>query len=299
MSAQATAAVPSPDVWRASQARRRWSGWLFYGLAVVSTLMGLVMLGALLFDIFTDGARQVDWHFLSNYPSRIADNAGLRSALLGSLWMLAFTAIIAFPLGVGAAIYLEEYAPDNWLTRFIQLNIANLAGVPSIVYGLLGLGLFVRWLALGRVVLAGSMTMALLILPLIIVASREAIRAVPDSLREGSYALGATRWQMVRQTVLPSASGGILTGTILALARAIGETAPLITIGALTYVAFDPNGPLDIFTVLPIQIFNWVSLPQKEFHSLAAGGIVVLLVVLLTANSLAVYLRYRMQRRLQ
>ena len=299
MSAQATAAVPSADVWRASQARRRWSGWLFYGLAVVSTLMGLLMLGALLFDIFTDGARQVDWHFLSNYPSRIADNAGLRSALLGSLWMLAFTAIIAFPLGVGAAIYLEEYAPDNWLTRFIQLNIANLAGVPSIVYGLLGLGLFVRWLALGRVVLAGSMTMALLILPLIIVASREAIRAVPDSLREGSYALGATRWQVVRQTVLPSAAGGILTGTILALARAIGETAPLITIGALTYVAFDPNGPLDIFTVLPIQIFNWVSLPQKEFHSLAAGGIVVLLVVLLTANSLAVFLRYRMQRRLQ
>ena len=202
MSTQATAAVPAPDVWRASQARRRWSGWLFYGLAVFSTLMGLVMLGALLFDIFTDGAREVDWHFLSNYPSRIADNAGLRSALLGSLWMLAFTAIIAFPLGVGAAIYLEEYAPDNWLTRFIQLNIANLAGVPSIVYGLLGLGLFVRWLALGRVVLAGSMTMALLILPLIIVASREAIRAVPDSLREGSYALGATRWQMVRQTVL-------------------------------------------------------------------------------------------------
>lgn len=299
MSARATAAVPAPDVWRASQARRRWSGWLFYGLAVVSTLMGLVMLGALLFDIFTDGAREVDWHFLSNYPSRIADNAGLRSALLGSLWMLAFTAIIAFPLGVGAAIYLEEYAPDNWLTRFIQLNIANLAGVPSIVYGLLGLGLFVRWLELGRVVLAGSMTMALLILPLIIVASREAIRAVPDSLREGSYALGATRWQMVRQTVLPSAAGGILTGTILALARAIGETAPLITIGALTYVAFDPNGPLDIFTVLPIQIFNWVSLPQKEFHSLAAGGIVVLLVVLLTANSVAVYLRYRMQRRLQ
>jgi phosphate transport system permease protein len=299
MSARATAAVSSPDVWRASQARRRWSGWAFYGLAVISTLTGLVMLGALLFEILTDGAREVDWHFLSNYPSRIADNAGLRSALLGSLWMLAFTAIIAFPLGVGAAIYLEEYAPDNWLTRFIQLNIANLAGVPSIVYGLLGLGLFVRWLALGRVVLAGSMTMALLILPLIIVASREAIRAVPDSLREGSYALGATRWQMVRQTVLPSAAGGILTGTILALARAIGETAPLITIGALTYVAFDPNGPLDIFTVLPIQIFNWVSLPQKEFHSLAAGGIVVLLVVLLTANSLAVYLRYRMQRRLQ
>ena len=299
MSAQAPAALPAADVWRPNQLRRRGAGWIFYGLAVFSTVLGLVMLGALLFDIFTDGAREVDWHFLSSYPSRFADQSGLRSALLGSLWMLVMTAIIAFPLGVGAAIYLEEYAPDNWLTRFIQLNIANLAGVPSIVYGLLGLGLFVRWLALGRVVLAGSMTMALLILPLIIVASREAIRAVPDSLRDGAYALGASRWQMVRQTVLPSASGGILTGTILALARAIGETAPLITIGALTYISFDPNGPLDIFTVLPIQIFNWVSLPQKDFHSLAAGGIVVLLVVLLSANSVAVFLRYRMQRRLQ
>ena len=299
MSAQATAAIPAADVWRPSQARRRWSGWAFYGLAVISTLLGLIMLGALLFDIFTDGARQVDWHFLTNYPSRFAEKSGLRSALLGSLWMMALTAVIAFPLGVGAAIYLEEYAPNNWLTRLIQLNIANLAGVPSIVYGLLGLSLFVRWLALGRVVLAGSMTMALLILPLIIVASRESIRAVPDSLREGAYALGATRWQMVRQTVLPSASGGILTGTILALARAIGETAPLITIGALTYISFDPNGPLDLFTVLPIQIFNWVSLPQKEFHSLAAGGIVVLLIVLLSSNSFAVFLRYRMQRRLQ
>ena len=299
MSAQAPAALPAADVWRPNQRRRRGAGWIFYGLAVFSTVLGLVMLGALLFDIFTDGAREVDWHFLSSYPSRFADQSGLRSALLGSLWMLVMTAIIAFPLGVGAAIYLEEYAPDNWLTRFIQLNIANLAGVPSIVYGLLGLGLFVRWLALGRVVLAGSMTMALLILPLIIVASREAIRAVPDSLRDGAYALGASRWQMVRQTVLPSASGGILTGTILALARAIGETAPLITIGALTYIPFDPNGPLDIFTVLPIQIFNWVSLPQKDFHSLAAGGIVVLLVVLLSANSVAVFLRYRMQRRLQ
>ena len=209
------------------------------------------------------------------------------------------TAALAFPVGVGAAIYLEEYAPDNWMTRIIQLNIANLAGVPSIVYGILGLALFVRWFGLGRSLLAGSMTLSLLILPLIIVASREAIRAVPDSLRDGAFALGASRWQMVRRTVLPAAAGGILTGTILALARAIGETAPLIMIGALTYIAFDPQGPMDLFTVLPIQILNWVSLPQKEFHSLAAGGIVVLLVVLLIANSAAVYLRYRMQRGLQ
>ena len=186
---------------------------------------------------------------------------------------------------------------NNWLTRFIQLNIANLAGVPSVVYGLLGLGLFVRWFALGRSLLAGAMTMALLILPLIIVASREAIRAVPDGQREASYALGATKWQTVFRTVLPAAGGGILTGTILALARAIGETAPLITIGALTYIAFDPTGPMDLFTVLPIQIFNWVSLPQQGFSDLAAGGIVILLIVLLLANSIALFVRFRLQRR--
>jgi phosphate transport system permease protein len=257
------------------------------------------MLAVLLIDVFADGANQVDGHFLTNYPSRFPEKAGLRSALLGTLWMLGLTAILAFPVGVGAAIYLEEYAPENWVTRFVQLNIANLAGVPSVVYGLLGLGLFVRWLGLGRSILAGSMTMSLLILPLIIVAAREAIRAVPNSLRDGALALGATRWQMVRRTVLPGAAGGILTGAILALARAVGETAPLIMIGALTYVAFDPQGPMDLFTVLPIQIFNWVSLPQKNFAYLAAGGICVLLVVLLIANSTAVIIRYRMQRNLQ
>ncbi len=305
MSAAPTAAAPAPPsstaagVWRPRKTLRRWLGWAFQGLTIVSTLLGLALLAALLFDVFRDGAGQVDGHFLSSYPSRFPEQAGLRSALLGTLWMLGLTAVIAFPLGVGASIYLEEYAPDTWLTRFIQLNIANLAGVPSVVYGLLGLGLFVRWFGLGRSVLAGSMTMALLILPLIIVASREALRAVPDSLREGAFALGATRWQMVRRTVLPAAAGGILTGTILALARAIGETAPLITIGALTYIAFDPQGPMDLFTVLPIQIFNWVSLPQKGFADLAAGGIVVLLLVLLIANAAAVALRYRMQRRLQ
>ena len=281
------------------RARRRVFGLLFCVLTIGSTLLGIVMLAALLIDVIADGANQVDVDFLTSYPSRFPEKAGIRSALLGTLWMLGLTAILAFPIGVGTAIYLEEYAPANWMTRFIQLNIANLAGVPSVVYGLLGLGLFVRWFSLGRSILAGSMTMSLLILPLIIVASREAIRAVPDSFREGAFALGATRWQMVRRTVLPAAAGGILTGTILALARAVGETAPLITIGALTYIAFDPQGPMDMFTVLPIQIFNWVSLPQKEFASLAAGGICVLLAVLLIANSAAVVLRYRMQRRLQ
>ncbi len=282
-----------------ARTRRRVFGVMFYALTIGSTVLGIVLLAALLIDVFADGVNQVDAHFLTSYPSRFPDQSGLRSALLGTLWMLGLTAILAFPIGVGAAIYLEEYAPANWVTRFIQLNIANLAGVPSVVYGLLGLGLFVRWFSLGRSILAGSMTMSLLILPLIIVASRESIRAVPDSLREGAFALGATRWQMVRRTVVPAAAGGILTGTILALARAVGETAPLITIGALTYIAFDPQGPMDLFTVLPIQIFNWVSLPQKDFAYLAAGGICVLLMVLLIANSLAVFLRYRMQRRLQ
>ena len=299
MSAQATVAARTAAKWRPRSGQRRMSGWIFYGLTIIATMLGLIMLAALLIDVFTDGANQVDSHFLTSYPSRFPVDAGLRSALLGTLWLLGLTAALAFPVGVGAAIYLEEYAPDNWMTRIIQLNIANLAGVPSIVYGILGLALFVRWFGLGRSLLAGSMTLSLLILPLIIVASREAIRAVPDSLRDGAFALGASRWQMVRRTVLPAAAAGILTGTILALARAIGETAPLIMIGALTYIAFDPQGPMDLFTVLPIQILNWVSLPQKDFHSLAAGGIVVLLVVLLIANSAAVYLRYRMQRGLQ
>ncbi len=276
---------------------RRIVGRGFAAATLVATLLGVVMLAVLLFDVFRDGASEVDGGFLTSYPSRFPEKSGLRSALLGTAWMLGLTAAMAFPVGVGAAIYMQEYAPNNWLTRVIQINIANLAGVPSVVYGLLGLGVFVRTMELGRSVLAGSMTMSLLILPLIIVASREAIRAVPDSLREASLALGASRWQMVFRTVLPGAMPGILTGAILALSRAIGETAPLITIGALTYIAFDPQGPMDLFTVLPIQIFNWISLPQKDFHSLAAGGIVVLLVVLLLSNSVAIIIRNRFERR--
>ena len=206
---------------------------------------------------------------------------------------------MAFTFGVAAAIYLEEYAARNWIARIIQINIANLAGVPSIVYGILGLEIFVRYLALGKSVLAGGFTLALLVLPIVIIASEEAIRAVPPSIREGGLALGATRWQTIWRLVLPQAFPGILTGVILAVSRAIGETAPLIVMGALTFVPFTPDGPMSRFTVLPIQIFNWVSRPQEGFHEAAAAGIIVLLVVLLSMNALAVLLRNRFQRRLE
>jgi phosphate transport system permease protein len=239
----------------------------------------------------------IDWQFLTEFPSRFPEKAGIKSALWGTVWLISFTALISIPVGVAAAIYLEEYAATTRVSRFIEINIANLAGVPSIVYGILGLAIFVRWFALGRSVLAGSMTMSLLVLPVIIMASREAIRSVPSSIRHAAFALGATRWQTVRHHVLPSATPGILTGVILAMSRAIGETAPLIMIGALTYVAFVPEGPSDPFTALPIQIFNWVSRPQKEFHFLAAAGIVVLLIVLLAMNAAAIAIRQRSQRK--
>jgi phosphate transport system permease protein len=269
----------------------------FEVLSLAAITLGLIMLSVLLIDIIRDGYKWIRPEFFTEFPSRFPEKSGLRSALQGSLWMIGLTALMAFPIGVGAAIYLEEYAPDNWFTRFIEINIANLAGVPSIIYGLLGLGLFVRGLELGRSVLAGSMTMALLVLPILIVAGREAIRAVPQSLRQASLALGATQWQTIQNHVLPYAMPGILTGTILAMSRAIGETAPLITIGALTYIRFDLQGPLDLFTVLPIQIFNWVSLPKAEFQELAAAGIIVLLAVLLSMNALAIILRNRLQIR--
>lgn len=275
--------------------RRRASG-IFAGLSFVATISGLVVLFILLADVVLRGASSVSWQFLTSFPSRFPEQAGVLSALAGTVWVIGLTALFSFPLGVGAAIYLEEYAPKNWLTTTIEVNIANLAGVPSVVYGLLGLGLFVRTLDLGRSVLAGSLTMALLVLPIVIIASREALRAVPPSLREAAYALGATRWQVVGRVVLPVALPGILTGTILALSRAIGETAPLITIGALTFVAFLPDGPLSPFTVLPIQIFNWVSRPQTAFHERAAAAIIVLLVVLLLMNGAAIWLRNRFQR---
>ncbi len=278
-------------------ARRKRVGRVFAAVALLATFIGLVVLVVLLVDVLNKSRGWLDWQFLTSFPSRFPEKAGILSAFVGSLWLVALTALIAFPVGVAAAIYLEEYAPQNWITNVIQINIANLAGVPSIVYGLLGLGIFVRALMLGRSLLAGALTMSLLILPTIIIAAREAIRAVPVSLRHASLALGGTRWQTVWRTVLPMSFPGILTGTILALSRAVGETAPLITIGALTYIAFLPENVFSQFTVLPIQIFNWTSRPQAEFRFLAAAGIVILLAVLLTANAVAIILRDRLQKR--
>lgn len=274
---------------RKRQFRSRLFEWVCAGV----TGLAVVILALLLQDVFVDGYRWVDAQFLNSFPSRFPEKAGIKSALVGTLWLVSFTALIAIPTGVLAAIYLEEYAPKNRLTHFIEINIANLAGVPSIVFGILGLAIFVRFFGLGRSVIAGALTMSLLILPVIIIAAKEAIRSVPNSLRLAAFALGATRWQVIRAHVLPSALPGILTGIILALSRAIGETAPLIMIGALTFVAFLPESPMDEFTALPIQIFNWTARPQETFHELAAGGIIVLLTVLLLMNAIAVYIRYR------
>jgi phosphate transport system permease protein len=266
-------------------------------ISVIGIIIGLVSLVVLLYDSFVDGLPWLSIQFLTSFPSRFPEQAGLLAAVTGSIWVIGITAAISFPIGICAALYLEEYAPQNRFTSFIQLNIANLAGVPSIVYGILGLALFVRTLGLGRSVLAGALTMTLLILPVIIIASREAIRSVPNAHREGAYALGATKWQVTRKVILSEAFPGMLTGTILSLSRAIGESAPMIAIAALVYVRFVPSGLLDRFTVLPIQIFNWMSLPQNDFRGLAAAGILVLLVVLLAMNSVAIYIRNRIQKR--
>lgn len=265
---------------------------------MAATLVGVLALVVLIQDLLRDGVPQIDRAFLSNFASRIPERAGIRSPLVGSVYILVLTALIAFPVSVAAAIYLEEYAPKNWATRFIQLNIANLAGVPSIVYGILGLALFVRAMGLGRSLISGALTLAILILPVIIIASQEAIRAVPATIRHAAYGLGATRWQVVRHQVLPMALPGILTGTILALSRAVGETAPLIMIGAVTFIAFTPQGLTDQFTVLPLQIYDWISRPQEAYRLKAAGAIVVLLAILTLLNGAAIYLRNRFQTRL-
>ena len=271
---------------------------IFVSLCLGAIALPLIVLLVLIGDVVMDGAQRIGWDFLTSYPSRKPELAGILPALVGSVYVIGLTGIIALPLGVGAAIYLEEYGTDSWLAQIIEINIANLAGVPSIIYGLLGLELFVRASGMGRSVIAGACTMALLVLPIIIIASREALRTVPFSLREGALALGASRWQTIWQVVLPMAFPGILTGSILAMSRAIGETAPLIMMGALTYIAFLPTGLDSPFTVLPIQIFNWVSRPQHGFIADAAAGIMVLLVTLLLLNALAIYLRNRLQRRI-
>lgn len=279
----------------AAKNRREFS---FICLAYASVALALACLVVFIYDVVSDGIGRLDWGFLTSFPSRKPEAAGVLSAVTGSIFLAALVAVIAFPLGVLSAVYLEEYAAESWFARLIELNIANLAAVPSIIYGILGLEVFVRVFALGRSLIAGALTMALLVLPMIIITSREALRAVPVSIREASYALGATRWQTVWRQVIPLAFPSILTGVILALSRAVGETAPLITMGALTYVAFVPDCLMSPFTVLPIQIFNWVSRPQTAFHTNAAAGIVVLLAVLLAMNSLAIWLRNRWQTRL-
>lgn len=307
MSARPNLPTEAGGRFRVRLARRRALGAAFLAVCVAGTLVGLVMLAVLLLEVGRDGFRFLSWDFLTRFPSRFPERAGFKSALWGSIWLIGLTAIFVFPLGVGAAIYLEEYATRGRLSRLIQTNITNLAGVPSIVYGLLGLQIFVRgsfgvgdgllgFSGFGRSVLAGALTMTLLILPVVIVAAQEAIKAVPPSLREASYGLGASRWQTVWHHVLPAALPGILTGMILALSRAIGEAAPLIMIGALTFVAFVPANPLDPFTAMPIQIFNWTTRPQADFADLAASGIIVLLVVLLGMNTIAVLLRHRAGR---
>lgn len=258
---------------------------------MAATLFAVVALGVLLWYIVQRGWGWLSWGLLTNPPSRKPERAGLSIAISGTLWIISLTVLVAFPMGVASAIYLEEYAPKNRWTRMLQVNISNLAGVPSVVYGLLGLGIFVQWLGLGRVVLSGALTMALLSLPVIIISSQEALRAVPPSLREAAYGVGATRWQVTASHVLPAAIPGIMTGVILAVSRAIGETAPLLVAGAAGFVTSKPSGFMDSYTTIPIQLYNWMSRPQAEFRDLAAAGIIVLLVLLISMNIVAIVVR--------
>src|SRR6187549_725268 len=276
---------------------RKHTDLIFQLVSLSALLVALAALAALVFDIVSDGAGRLSFQFLTNIASRKPEEAGVYHALMGSIWVIVLTGSLALPIGVGAAIYLEEYGSRSRVARFIELNISNLAAVPSIIYGLLGLGLFVRLMGMGQSVMAGASTLALLALPVVILSTREALRTVPSSIREGSYALGATKWQTIWNQVLPMALPGVLTGLILALSRAIGETAPLITIGALTYIPFAPDSIWSKFTVLPIQVFNWVSRPQTEFKENAAAGILVLLALLLSMNAVAIVVRDRHQRQ--
>ncbi len=264
---------------------------------IACTLIGILLLLIFIGNILIDGLQRINWDFITNLPSRKAEKSGIYTALIGSLWILVLTTIIALPIGIAAGIYLEEYTKKGKLSAILEVNISNLAGVPSIIYGLLGLEVFVRIMEMGASVLAGSFTLALLILPIVIVSTREAIKAVPKSLRDASFALGATKWQTVYYQLLPASFGGILTGIILALSRAVGETAPLIVIGALAYVPFAPSSPMDEFSVLPIQIFNWITRPQLGFAENAAAAIIILLFITFVMNGIAVFLRYRWQKK--
>jgi len=283
----------------AEQRRSLLGEKLFIAACRVAIMLPLLLLFYLLIDVCIDGLGRLDWNFFQGNPSSDAALAGIRPALFGSVYLIALTALFALPLGVGAAIYLEEYGGQSRLASTIEVAIANLAGVPSVIYGLLGLGLFVRAFGFGPSLLAGACTLALLVLPIVIMSSREALRTVPDSLREGALGLGATRWQMIRRVILPMCLPGILTGAILSVSRAIGETAPLIVIGVAVFISTVPSGLDSQFTALPIQIYNWVSMPQREFLTNSAAGIVVLMGTLLVLNSIAIFLRNRFQTRNQ
>jgi phosphate transport system permease protein len=303
MSARITFGAPSLAATRADEpsnlAGRKTKATVVQGILFLATAFAILVLAALIWDILSSGARWLSPELLTNKSSSRAAQAGLRPALLGTLWVIGLTALFAFPVGIGAAVYLEEYAPNNRWTRLLKTNIANLAGVPSVVYGLLGLGVFVSMLSFGRTVISGALTMSLVILPVIIIASQEAIRAVPSSLRQAAFALGATPWQVARDHVIPAAMPGILTGIILSISRAIGETAPLLVAGAAAYVTFNPSGMSSIYTVLPVQIYEWARRPQQDFKDLAAAAIIVLLVLLLILNAAAIILRQRFARKVK
>jgi len=277
--------------------RLKDQGFRLFG--IFCTFFGLFMLGIFIIDVLLKGLGRIDWKFISSLPSRFPEKAGIFTALMGTCWILFLTALIAIPLGVSAGLYLEEYGKRNRFAAILEINITNLAGIPSIIYGLLGLEVFVRIMHLGQSVLAGAMTLSLLILPVIIVSTREAVRAVPRSLREASMAMGATKWQTIWMQVLPASIGGVLTGVILALSRAVGEAAPLIVVGALAYVPFAPSTPLDEFSVLPIQIYNWVSRPQQGFITNSAAAIIVLLSVTFLMNGIAIYFRNKWQKKVK
>lgn len=292
--------------------QQKFQDRFFAVLGFLCTLVGLVVLTILIIDLLRDGWKSLDYQFLTSFPSRRAESAGILVAWIGSILVAIVTALTAVPLGIAAAIYLEEYARKNWLTSFVEINITNLAGVPSIIYGLMSLGLFVYFLGLGRNVFVGGLTLGFLILPIIIVATREAIRSVPNGIREAAYALGATKWQVIWHHLLPCSVNGIATGTIIALSRALGESAPLIVVGAVVFNTVLPPSPVQSnfpfvnfdwlnssFSVLPIQVFNWVSRPQESFHRIAAAGSIVLIFITLTLNGMAMFIRYRFRKKVQ
>ncbi len=311
MGANAIASYLSPEAIRRGLSRRKVFDQIFVLLGLILMLACLGVLAVLFIDLLMDGASRFGWDFFTNFPSRRAERAGILGAWVGTSLIMLVTAVCAVPVGVAAAIYLEEYAPKNWFTAIIEINVTNLAGVPSIVYGLLALGLFVYQFGLGQSIAAAGLTLALLILPIVIVATREAIRSVPKAIREAAYGLGATRWEVTKDHVLPYSTGGILTGMILGLSRAIGETAPIITIGALSFIAFLPDSPIksefpfvsfqwlnDPFTAMPIQMFNWVSRPDQAFQANAAAAGAILLGMTLIMNGLAIWIRYRYRKKI-